>query len=135
MGSYVYGGRNGNGNEASQEGYKYRGRGIIQLTGKSNYREYTRIHNLRDPADPKDFVVDPDLIVNELKYGIESAFVWWDMNNMNGLIATSYASRTEANISLHVADISTKVNGGTIGLANRVILFNNLRGMVEAELN
>lgn len=135
LGSYVYGGRNGNGNEASQEGYKYRGRGIIQLTGKSNYREYTRIHNLRDPADPKDFVVDPDLIVNELKYGIESAFVWWDMNDMNGLIATSYASRTEANISLHVADISTKVNGGTIGLANRVILFNNLRGMVEAELN
>lgn len=80
-------------------------------------------------------MADPDLIVNEIKYGIESAFVWWDMNRMNDFIATSYQSRTEANISLHVADISTKVNGGTIGLAARVTLFNNLRGMVETELN
>ncbi|EJM28370.1 hypothetical protein [Pseudomonas sp. GM25] len=135
LGSYVYAGRNGNGDEASQEGYKFRGRGIIQLTGKSNYQEYTRIHNQRDPSDPKDFVADPDLIVNELKYGIESAFVWWDMNRMNDFIANSYAARTEANISLHVADVSTKVNGGTIGLAERVTLFNNLRGMVESELN
>lgn len=45
LGSYVYANRNGNGDEASQEGYKYRGRGIIQLTGKNNYREYSRIHN------------------------------------------------------------------------------------------
>ncbi|TDV45119.1 putative chitinase [Pseudomonas helmanticensis] len=135
LGSYVYANKNGNGDEASQEGYKFRGRGIIQLTGKYNYREYTRIHNQRDPADPRDFVENPDLILNELKYGIESAFVWWDMNNMNDYIASSYASRTEANISLHVADVSKKVNGGTIGLAARVILFNDLRGMVEAELN
>ncbi|MFW9079807.1 hypothetical protein ACOI9X_11070 [Pseudomonas sp. P2757] len=135
LGSYVYCDRAGNGSEASQEGYKYRGRGIIQLTGKSNYREYTRVHNLRDPADPKDFVENPDLIINELKYGIESAFVWWDMNSINDVIATSYASRTEANIPLHVADISKKVNGGTNGLAERVTLFNNLRGMVEAELH
>lgn len=134
LGSYVYANRNGNGDETSQEGYKFRGRGIIQLTGKNNYREYTRIHNERDPSDPQDFVANPDLIVSDLKYGIESAFVWWDMNRMNNYIATSYANRTEANISLHVADISTKVNGGTIGLAERVTLFNSLREMVEAEL-
>lgn len=135
LGSYVYANRNGNGDEESQEGYKYRGRGIIQLTGKSNYRKYSQIHNQRDPSDPRDFLADPDLIVNNIKYGIESAFVWWDMNRMNDVIANSYTARTESNITQHVADISIKVNGGTIGLAERVTLFNDLRSMIEVELN
>ncbi|MFL1552462.1 hypothetical protein ACI77I_25820 [Pseudomonas sp. D47] len=135
LGSYVYADRNGNGDEASQEGYKFRGRGIIQLTGKSNYAKYTRIHNEKDPLDQKDFVANPDLIVSDVNYGIESAFVWWDMSNMNAVITNSYATRTESNISQHVADISTKVNGGTIGLAERVTLFNDLRSMIERELN
>ncbi|MCK3840365.1 MULTISPECIES: SH3 domain-containing protein [Pseudomonas] len=135
LGSYVYANRNGNGDEASQEGYKYRGRGIIQLTGKNNYREYSRVHNQKDPSDPRDFVADPDLIVSDLKYGIESAFVWWEMNKMNGLIARSYAVNTENNIFQHVADISIKVNGGTVGLDERVTLFNDLRNMIAAELN
>lgn len=135
LGSYVYANRNGNGDEASQEGYKYRGRGIIQLTGKNNYREYSRIHNKKDTSDPRDFVAEPDLIVGDLKYGVESAFVWWDMNRMNDLISRSYAAKTEINISQHVADISIKVNGGTIGLAERVSLFNDLRKMIDAELN
>lgn len=135
LGSYVYASRNGNGDEASQEGYKYRGRGIIQLTGKNNYREYTRIHNEKDPSDPRDFLADPDLIVNSITYGIESAFVWWDLNNLNSRIAQSLATRTESNINQHVADISIVVNGGTIGLTERVTLFNELRSMIETELN
>ena len=135
LGSYVYANRNGNGDEVSQEGYKYRGRGIIQLTGKNNYREYSRIHNQKEPSDPRDFVAEPDLIVDNLKYGVESAFVWWDMNGINDLISRSYAARTESNISQHDADISIKVNGGTIGLAERVSLFNDLRSMTEVELN
>lgn len=135
LGSYVYADRNGNGNEASQEGYKYRGRGIIQLTGKDNYKKYTRIHNEKNPTDKKDFVKSPDLIVSNIKYGIESAFVWWDMNNMNAVIAHSYSARTEINIYQHVADISTKVNGGTIGLSERVGLFNELRNMTANEMS
>lgn len=134
LGSYVYASRNGNGDEESQEGYKYRGRGIIQLTGKNNYREYSRVHNQKDPSDPRDFLENPDLIVSELKYGVESAFVWWCMSGMNNLIARSYAARTEGNIAQHVADISTRVNGGTIGLSERVSLFNELRDMIEVEL-
>lgn len=135
LGSYVYANRNGNGDEGSQEGYKYRGRGIIQLTGKNNYREYSRIHNIKDPSDVRDFVSDPDLIVSELKYGVESAFVWWSMVGMNDEIESSYAARTEADIFGHVADISKKVNGGTIGLEDRIRLFNELRKMIDVELN
>jgi predicted chitinase len=135
LGSYVYANRNGNGSEESQEGYKYRGRGIIQLTGKNNYREYTRMHNRKNPSDPQDFVANPDLIMNVLKYGVESAFVWWDMNKMNDFIARSYIDAAEENIRRHVTEISVKVNGGSIGLAERVALFSDLRDMIEAEIN
>ncbi|NWE78284.1 hypothetical protein HX828_22270, partial [Pseudomonas yamanorum] len=133
LGSYVYANRNGNGDEASREGYKYRGRGIIQLTGKSNYREYSRIHNQKDSSDPRDFLESPDLIITDLKYGVESAFVWWSMNRMNDWIARSYSIRTEENIVEHVADVSRRVNGGAIGLRERVSLFNELRSMIEVE--
>ena len=135
LGSYVYANRNGNGDETSQEGYKYRGRGIIQLTGKNNYREYSRIHNQKDPSDPRDFLDNPDLIVTDLKYGVESAFVWWSMSGMNDVIERSYVLRTEERIAEHVADVSRRVNGGVIGLEERVSLFNELRSMVELELN
>lgn len=135
LGGYVYADRNGNGNEASQEGYKYRGRGIIQLTGKSNYAKHARVYNEKDPSGPRESVVNPDFIISDVSSGVESAFVWWDMNNMKAVIANSYATRTECNISQHVADISMKVNGCTIGLAERVALFNDLRSMIEREIN
>lgn len=131
LGNYVYAGRNGNSDESSGDGYKYRGRGIIQLTGKSNYKLYTKIHNTRNPDDPRDFVTSPNLITENLKYGIESAFVWWDMNDMNNKIQKSYVNRTEMEIDKHVKDISELVNGGSIGLNERVTLFNKLRGIIK----
>lgn len=131
LGNYVYAGRNGNGDEESRDGYKYRGRGIIQLTGKNNYIAYTRIHNEKNAQDHQDFVSNPDLVTSNLEYGIESAFVWWEMNDLNKKILKSYSARTEANITAHVADVSTIVNGGTIGLPERVELFESLRGLSE----
>jgi predicted chitinase len=133
LANYVYASRVGNGDESSGDGYKYRGRGIIQLTGKSNYEKYNRIHNEKNPTDPQNFIEDPDLITSSLDYGIESAFVWWDMNRLNRKIQDSYTLRTESNISDHVADISTIVNGGTVGLAERITLFNNLRAIIKEE--
>lgn len=134
LGSYVYANRNDNGDEASGEGYKYRGRGVIQLTGKYNYRKYTRIHNQADPSDPQDFVANPDLIITSIKYGVESAFVWWSMSNINQVIDDSLAARTMSDIDGHVSDVSIKVNGGTTGLQDRINLFIRLKDMVEEEM-
>jgi len=131
LGSYVYAARNGNDDEESRDGYKYRGRGIIQLTGKNNYIAYTRIHNEKNAQDHQDFVSNPDLVTSNLEYGIESAFVWWEMNDLNRKILKSYSARTESDITAHVADVSTIVNGGTIGLPERVELFESLRGLFE----
>jgi predicted chitinase len=134
LGSYVYAGKMGNGNEASGDGYRYRGRGIIQLTGRSNYLKYTQIHNNADASDPRDFIASPDLIINNVQYGIESAFVWWHMNGVNDKIASSYAKWMPTNVDKHVAEISKVVNGGTIGLAERVSLFEALYDMVRSEV-
>jgi len=131
LGNYVYANRNGNSNKDSGDGYKYRGRGIIQLTGKNNYIAYTRIHNEKSPEDHQDFVKNPDLVVSNLEYGIESAFVWWEMNNVNSKILASYSTRTESNISEHVADVSSIVNGGTIGLRERIEIFESLRELIK----
>jgi predicted chitinase len=57
------------------------------------------------------------------------------ISRMKDLMARSYADKAGNNISQHVVDISKKVNGGTIGLAERVTLFVELRNMIEAELN
>ncbi|MBN2037632.1 MAG: hypothetical protein JW768_12900 [Chitinispirillaceae bacterium] len=118
LANYVYADRLGNGNEKSGDGYKYRGRGMIQLTGKDNYKKYTEIHNKKNPEDQKNFVENPDLICSELEYGVESAFVWWSMNNVNSLCNGS----SEKDIEI----VSKKVNGGTIGLEERKKIFQKL---------
>ncbi|MDT3719720.1 hypothetical protein [Pseudomonas oryzihabitans] len=107
--NFVYSSRMGNGDEKSGEGYKYRGRGIIQLTGKDTYRRYTNIHNQANPDDPRDFVKNPDLITESLQYGIESAFVYWDMVDANKL--------ADADDSMA---LSKAINGGMNGFKDRM---------------
>ena len=80
---YVYALRLGNGDEASGDGFKYRGRGMIQLTGKENYMKFTVSHNAKNPDDPRDFVANPDLLKTDLRYGIESAYFFWDTKHLN----------------------------------------------------
>ena len=77
LGSYVYANRMGNGSKESKEGYMYRGRGMLQVTGKSEYRKFTTVHNQKNPTDIQDFVANPDLLVSSIEYGVESAFVFW----------------------------------------------------------
>jgi predicted chitinase/uncharacterized Zn-binding protein involved in type VI secretion len=119
LANYVYADRLGNGNEASGDGYKYRGRGLIQLTGKSNYKKYTEVHNLKNPDSLKNFVANPDLIITEIEFSIESAFAWWEMNSMNGLCVDGNAEE--------IKKISTRVNGGTIGLEDRTSRYHKIR--------
>lgn len=62
------------GKESSEDDYKYRGRGMIQLTGIDGYRYFTNKHNEICPDDQKDFVENPDLVISNIEYGVESAF-------------------------------------------------------------
>ncbi len=106
--SYAYALRFGNGDEASGDGYRYRGRGMIQLTFKDTYVKFTVAHNKRNPADHQDFVANPDLLVADSRYGIESAFYFWDDNKINA----------PADLD-DVQAVTIAVNGGLNGLSDR----------------
>lgn len=106
--SYAYASRFDNGDEASGDGYRYRGRGLIQLTFKANYQAFTERHNARNPDDPQDFVLEPDLLVTQRKYAIESAFFFWDTTKLN-----DEADKDD------LEAVTRKINGGLNGLADR----------------
>ena len=75
--NYKYAGSNGNGIASTGDGYKYRGRGLIQLTGRQTYKDFATSHNKRNPEDQQDFETNPDLIKDELSYAVESACDYW----------------------------------------------------------
>jgi putative chitinase len=102
--SKVYGSRMGNGDEASKEGYKFRGRGYIQLTGKDNYSAF-------DKTVEDDILASPDLVAT--KYPLLSAAWFW---SKNGLSAIADKGATDADVTA----ITKRVNGGTIGLPDRI---------------
>jgi putative chitinase len=102
--SRVYGGRMGNGPEASKEGFKYKGRGFIQLTGKQNYTAF-------DATVPEDILANPDLVAT--KYPLLSAAWFWNSRKLNSLADQGATDEV-------VTKITKLVNGGTIGLADRI---------------
>lgn len=71
----VYANRMGNGNTASGEGWKYRGRGFLQITGKNNYKDLTKTFKV-------DYINKPDLLLNEAD-AILSALWYWQVNGLN----------------------------------------------------
>ena len=111
----IYGGRMGNGPEATGEGYKYRGRGYIQLTGKDNYGAF-------DKVVPETILEPPALVAT--KYPLLSAAWFW---NSRGLNALSDKGATDAAVTA----ITKKVNGGTIGLADRIKHFKEFYELVK----
>jgi putative chitinase len=100
----IYGGRMGNGPEASGEGYKFCGRGYIQLTGKANYTAFGKSIN-------EDTCANPELVAT--KYPLLSA-AWFF--NKNGLHKMADGGATDA----VVTSVTKRVNGGTIGLPDRI---------------
>ena len=102
--SKVYGGRMGNGPESTGEGYKFRGRGYIQLTGKENYTAFGK-------SIGEDIISNPDVVAS--KYALLSA-AWFFSKNGLHKIADEGAS------DLVVTKITKRVNGGTIGLPDRI---------------
>jgi len=104
----VYGGRMGNGAEASGDGWKYHGRGFIQLTGKDNYAAFGK-------SIGADTVNNPDLVATQ--YALASA-AWFF--NKNGLHKMADGGANDATVT----SITKRVNGGTIGLPDRIKHFN-----------
>lgn len=100
----VYGGRMGNGNEASGDGYKFRGRGYIQLTGRDNYTAFGKSIGVAIEENP-------DLVATQ--YALASAAWFWSKNGLNKIADTG---ATDAAVTM----ITKRVNGGTIGLADRI---------------
>ena len=113
--SKVYGGRMGNGPESTKEGYKFRGRGYIQLTGKDNYTAF-------DKFVDDDILGNPDLVAT--KYPLMSA-AWFF--NKNGLWAVcDKGATTEV-----VTSVTKRVNGGVIGLADRIKHFKEYYALLK----
>jgi putative chitinase len=111
----VYGSRMGNGDEASGDGYKFRGRGYIQLTGKNNYVAFGKAIN-------EDIAVNPDLVAT--KYPLLSAAWFWSSNSLNAL-----ADKGADDAS--VTAITKRVNGGTIGLPDRIKHFKEYYALLK----
>jgi putative chitinase len=97
----VYASRMGNRDEASGDGYRFRGRGCIQLTGHANYFHAGQ-------ACGEDFVMQPDLVATP-KYAAMTAGWFWNTHKLN-----QFADRQDFTL------MTKKINGGTIGLDDRI---------------
>lgn len=110
---------NGNGNEASQEGYKYRGRGLKQLTGKSNYKNASETLKEIFPAEYVDLVENPNK-VKEAKYAVLSALAYWEKHEI-WKVADDIKTSNDENIK----KIRRTVNGGVAGWKDAKKYFEN----------
>ena len=100
----VYADRMGNGNEASGDGWKYRGRGALQLTGKANYQAFSTYLNKPEIMD------NPDLVATT--YAFESAMYFFDKNKL-------WAMCDQGITDAAILAITKRINGGTNGLEHR----------------
>ena len=96
----VYANRMGNGDEASGDGFRYCGRGLIQLTGKSNYQAFA--DSVQMPLE------DVPAYLQTFEGAVQSACWFWETNNLN-----QYADSGD------ILTMTKRINGGTIGLADR----------------
>lgn len=94
----VYANRNGNGDVASGDGWRYRGRGYIQVTGKANYKAVQKEINLRFPGSGIDIVSNPDEM-NSVRAGMISAMAFWSMNNLHSRADRGYTGKVVDSIT------------------------------------
>ena len=100
----VYASRMGNGDEASGDGWKYRGRGALQLTGKSNYQAFA------DYLKKPEVVTSPDLV--STVYAFESAMFFFDKNKLWSICDKGVNDAS-------ILELTKRINGGTHGLDDR----------------
>jgi putative chitinase len=105
--SRVYADRMGNGNEASKEGWTFRGRGALQTTGKSNYQAFS------DYLKKPEIMTNPDLVATD--YAFESAMFFFDKNKLWSICDKGVSDAT-------ILSLTKRINGGTNGLEDRASL-------------
>ncbi|MEN4578195.1 glycoside hydrolase family 19 protein [Pantoea agglomerans] len=109
--SIIYANRNGNGDVNSGDGYRYRGRGLIQITGKANYEALVKQLGA-------DVVANPDLLLG-YRFAAMSAAAWWKNHGLNELADSNDVTR-----------ITRVINGGTNGLDDRKSRLSKSKGIL-----
>lgn len=104
--NHVYANRMGNGDETSGDGWKFRGRGLIMITGKDNYSSFSQ-----DTYKDNCIVDNPDLLISQGP-ALMGACWFWNKNNLNTLADQS-----------NFTEITKKINGGLNGLPQREALY------------
>ena len=102
----VYGGRMGNGDESSGDGFRYCGRGLIQLTGRNNYTKFAESIGMAVEEVPS--------LLETFEGAVKSACWFWKTNNLN-----QYADTGD------ILTMTKRINGGTIGLEDRIKHYNH----------
>jgi len=108
----VYANRMGNGPEESGDGYRYCGRGLIQLTGKSNYQAFADSIEIT-PEEVSEFLAT-------FEGAVQSACWFWEANNLN-----QWADKGD------IVMLTKRINGGTIGLEDRIKHYNHVLHVLE----
>lgn len=106
----IYANRGGNGNEDSGDGWKFRGRGLIQLTFQRAYMGASK----RLTGDPQTFLENPNLVLQP-EWAVRTAADYWDVNNLN-----NFADR---NSDVEFRNLTRKINGGLRGLDDRMSIW------------
>lgn len=104
----VYASRMGNGDVSSGDGWRYRGRGFIQLTGKANYQAFSKDMNI-------DIVINPNKVSEQMDLSILTAIWFWNKNNLN-----YFADKKD------IEGATKKINGGLNGLSDRKVIYQSL---------
>ena len=112
----VYGNRMSNGTEASGDGWKFRGRGALQLTGRSNYEAFAEY--LGKP----EILLRPEMVADE--YAFESAMFFFDKNKLWDICDKGVNSNT-------ILKLTKRINGGTNGLTHRSVLTNKYYKLIK----
>jgi len=102
----VYANRMGNGDEASGDGFRYLGRGLIQLTGKNNYTLFAAAIDTPLEEIPE--------YLQTFEGAVQSACWFWEQNNLN-----QWADKKD------ILTLTKRINGGTIGLEDRIKHYNH----------
>ena len=102
----VYADRMGNGNEASGDGWKFRGRGALQLTGKANYEAFAKYLGTNEVLE------NPDLVAT--KYSFDSAMFFFEKNKLWTICDKGINDAA-------ILELTKRINGGTHGLEDRKV--------------